>query len=77
MRTEQLSRGKVVIDVEGAVVHEGESYLVVEIPVQYRYGSKVEVGSVYLGSEAVSVLVREARRWGDDRARIARSKAKS
>lgn len=77
MMTFEVGGGQVVCDPEGASVHEMATGLVVEVPVQYRRpDGRIDVGSVYIGTEPVEVLVREAHRWGRVRAQSAQIEAK-
>lgn len=74
MITFTVGGGEVVCDPEGASVHQVGDGLVVEVPIQYRRADgQIDIGSVYIGTEGMDVLVHEARRWGEVRALVARS----
>ena len=69
-----VAGGVLVIDPSGASVMETGRSIVVNVPVQLRRDDGVvEVGSVYVGTEPVEVVVREARRWAAGCAQSARS----
>jgi len=73
----EVGGGQVVCDPEGATVHHGATGLIVEVPIQYRRpDGQIDVGSIYIGTEPVEVLVREAHRWGRLRAQSAQVEAK-
>lgn len=74
MITFTLGSGEVVCDPEGASVYDVGGTLVVDVPIQYRRpDGQIDVGSVYIGTEPMELLVREARRWGEQRAHNAHS----
>lgn len=76
MIRKKVEGGELVIDPAGASVIETKHAIVVEVPVQYRRKDGViDVGSVYIGTEPLSVVEREAHIWAAGRARSAHFEA--
>lgn len=68
MIAQEVAGGTLLIDPTGATVQETATGLLVEIPVQFRHPSGTSVGYVYIGTEPIDVVVREAHTWVRTRA---------
>lgn len=78
MITHNLPEGTLVIDPSGGVIVEVNGTMIVEVPVQYRAkDGTIEVGNVYVGTEPMATLVREAHRWARLRAQSAHNRGNS
>lgn len=64
----EVEGGRLIIDPAGGVVHSLGASLMVEIPVQFRHSTGIEVGSVWVGTEPLDLIVREAHIWHRNRA---------